>query len=317
MNTKIVYVLVSDKSDYYVEMLQLSLYSLRLFHPNDIVEVVMDEKTHARLVKQKAHVLTDIKPIVIDIPKEYSLMQQSRYLKTRLREIIDGDFLYLDTDTVIAGPLGEVDGFSGDIAAVWDNHDGEFFIDQSEPKGWARQFPVKRFNAGVLYVKDTPTAHRFFQQWHENWKYCVSEGCSFDQPGFRKAFAESGIPIQQLSGVWNCQVNRATCAPYVTEAKVFHYQRAGFYVSKICREIRKKGTVLGLAAALAENPYQYFCGQTYYMTRMESSSLDSLRKTQYDYPGFFSFLVKLAGLYRSIVTGLSTLKQKIVALIKP
>ena len=47
MNTKVVYVLVSNKNDYYVEMLQLSLYSLRIFHPDDIVEVVMDEKTYS------------------------------------------------------------------------------------------------------------------------------------------------------------------------------------------------------------------------------------------------------------------------------
>ena len=124
MNTKVVYVLVSNKNDYYVEMLQLSLYSLRIFHPDDIVEVVMDEKTYSRLVKQKHRLLADVKPIVVEIPKEYSLMQRSRYLKTRLREIIVGDFLYLDTDTVVAGPLGEVDHFSGVIAAVWDNHDG-------------------------------------------------------------------------------------------------------------------------------------------------------------------------------------------------
>ena len=38
MRTKIVYVLVSQETDYYYEMLQLSLYSLRLYHPNDVVE---------------------------------------------------------------------------------------------------------------------------------------------------------------------------------------------------------------------------------------------------------------------------------------
>ena len=121
MNTKVVYVLVSNKNDYYVEMLQLSLYSLRMFHPEDIVEVVMDEKTYSRLVKQRHRLLVDVKPIVVEIPTEYSLMQRSRYLKTRLREIIVGDFLYLDTDTVIADSLAAIDDFQWDMAAVLDN----------------------------------------------------------------------------------------------------------------------------------------------------------------------------------------------------
>ena len=294
MITKVVYVLVSSKNDYYVEMLQLSLYSLRIFHPDDIVEVVMDEKTYSRLVKQKHRLLADVKPIVVEIPKEYSLMQRSRYLKTRLREIIVGDFLYLDTDTVVAGPLGEVDHFSGVIAAVWDNHDGEFFIDQSEPKGWAEQFPVKRFNAGVLYVKDTSTALRFFQQWHENWKYCVSEGCSFDQPGFRKAYAESGIEIEQMSGIWNCQVTRATSAPFIDDAKVLHYQRAGAVISIFGHSIRKKGKVCDDAASFVKNARYFFSGHNLYLTTLEYEALDSVRYTLFNYPRFFRFMSSLS-----------------------
>lgn len=52
MNTKIVYV-VRRKSDYYVEMLRLSLASLRLYHPNDSVEIVMDDETYLFLTKKE------------------------------------------------------------------------------------------------------------------------------------------------------------------------------------------------------------------------------------------------------------------------
>lgn len=318
MKTKIVYVLVSNKNDYYVEMLLLSLYSLRLYHPNDEVEVVMDEKTYSRLVKQKTLLFTDVKPIVIDIPKEYSLLQRSRYLKTNLREIIVGDFIYLDTDTVIADSLTAIDDFQWDMAAVLDNHDGKISDAQikSEPDNWVSLYPRGQFNCGVLFVKDTPDSHRFFKLWHENWKYCVSKGCSFDQPAHRKTVGDFRVPFHELNGQWNCQVNLATSIENQKDAIIYHYKRAGYYVSKICHDIRKRGRVFGPSAALAENPRLYLCGQMYYMTKMEYSSLTSLRTTQYDYPVFFSFLVKLAGLYSFLVTRLSIQKQKAVALIK-
>lgn len=318
MKTKIVYVLVSNKNDYYVEMLLLSLYSLRLYHPNDKVEVVMDDMTYYRLVKQKSLLLSDVKPIVVDIPQEYTQMQRSRYLKTRLREVISGDFIYLDTDTVIADSLMEIDSFRWEMAAVLDNHDGKItkWQIQSEPKNWANLYPFSQYNCGILYVKDTPGSHRFFCIWHENWKYCISKGCCFDQPAHRKTVSDTGASIHELNGRWNCQVNTAESIKNQKDALIYHYKRAGFYVSRICREIRKKGKVTGIAAALAENPHQYLCGQTFYITKMEYSSLDSLRKTQYDYPGFFFFLVNMAGLYRALVTGLTIQKQKIAALIK-
>ena len=245
-------------------------------------------------------------------------MQRSRYLKTSLREIIVGDFFYLDTDTVIADSLAAIDDFQWDMAAVLDNHDGKISDAQikSEPDNWVSLYPGRQFNCGVLFVKDTPDSRRFFKLWHENWKFSVSNGCSFDQPAHRKTIGDTRSPIHELSGQWNCQVNLATSIENQKDAIIFHYKRAGFYVSKICREIRQKGKILDLAAALAENPRQYFCGQTYYITKMEYSSMVSLRKTQYDYPGMYSFLVNMAGMYRSIVTRLSIQKHKIVALIK-
>ena len=318
MITKIVYVLVCSKDDYFAEMLRLSLYSLRLYHPEVSVEVLMDEDSFFRLEKQMSPLLTEAKPIIVRIPNEYSLMQRSRYLKTRLRDLISGDFLYLDTDTVIGGSLEAVDTFPWDVAAVLDNHDGTLSDAQlnTEPDNWSVLFPDKQFNSGVLYVKETLVSHRLFHQWHENWKYSVSKNCYYDQPALRKAISDTDIRIHELRGQWNCQVNRPSSIDYQKDALVFHYQRAGFYVSRICRDIKKRRHVDGQAASLAESPHQYFSGQLCYMTQMEFSSLDALRETQYDYPDFFLSLTKEARLYRRIVSSLSGLKHKVLNLMK-
>lgn len=319
MKTKIVYVLVSNRNDYYTEMLQLSLYSLRLYHPHDVVEIVMDEDTHRRLMKRRSPLLTEANPIIVNVPDCYSSVQRSRYLKTSLREILSGDFLFIDTDTVIGGSLRAIEeGLNESIAAVLDNHDGEIVEVQRliEPKNWSVLYPVKQFNSGVFYVRDTAEAHRFFLQWHENWKYCVSNGCNYDQPGLRKALQETDIHIEELSGIWNCQVSRPSSMEFQKDAVIMHYQRAGFFVSKVCREIRKAGKVCGEAEALAKSPRIYFSGQTLFLTQMEFAALSSLRRTLFDHPRFFAFLSKLADRYSFIVAFLYNVKQRVVRLIK-
>jgi hypothetical protein len=261
----------------------------------------MDEDTHRRLIRENSPILKEAHPVVVPIPNGYSSTQRSRYLKTSLREIISGDFIFLDTDTVIAGPLGEVDSFQCDIAAVWESHNGEIFKKQTEPNDWEKLFSVKQFNTGVLYVKDTATTHLFFQQWHENWKYCVSRGCHFDQPGFRKAYAESGIEIEQMSGIWNCQVTRATSAPFIDDAKVLHYQRAGAVISIFGHFIRKKGKVCDDAASFVKNARYFFSGHNLYLTTLEYDALDSFRYTLFNYPRFFRFMSALSKAHSRLI----------------
>lgn len=50
MKTKIVYVLVSDEKDLYLEQAWLSVYSLRLHNPTAYVVVLMDDNTERSLV---------------------------------------------------------------------------------------------------------------------------------------------------------------------------------------------------------------------------------------------------------------------------
>jgi len=39
------------------------------------------------------------------VPEELNQVQRSRYLKTTLRSILTGDYLFVDTDTVFASLL--------------------------------------------------------------------------------------------------------------------------------------------------------------------------------------------------------------------
>ena len=314
MNTKIVYVLVSRKSDYYVEMLRLSLASLRLYHPNDPVEIVMDDETYLFLTKKKSSLLQDAKAVVVNIPGKYSLTQRSRFLKTKLREFISGDFLFLDTDTVICGKLDDADLFDGDVCAVLDNHHGgplEYQLG-SYPDEWKFLAGSRQFNGGVLYAKDNPKAKRFFDQWFDYWDYSASLGCPFDQPALRKATSDSGWDITELSGIWNCQISRATSIEYQADAKIMHYQRSAYFVSYICKRIRRTGLKGKDIEHVLLSPKTAFKTNTLLLAEAESSAIAPLRYTLHNYPAFYCFLSNLAILHRLTTERLVRLKNRLL-----
>ena len=311
MRTKIVYVLVSQETDYYYEMLLLSLYSLRLHHPKGDaeVEVVMDEDTYQRLVDKKAAVLDDVTPIIVSIPPQYTKIQRSRYLKTRLRHIVSGDFLYIDLDTFICESLEDIDNIKGAIGIVLENHgNANHHEDPYYPKEWEYLLKAKHFNGGVLYVKDKEEAKSFFEQWHNNWLLCLKKGCVFDQPGLRKTVLESGVLVEELNGVWNCQISRETSREYEHKAKILHYQRNAFLVT-ICKKTRKTGKIKDEIEEWVKSPRNAFSRNRTYISQAEFQALEPMRFMLINYPCAYSKLITISYMYRKAIKSLTKIKH--------
>lgn len=123
MKTKIVYVVTSDETDVYLEQTLLSVFSLRKHNPNAFVELVVDQDTNATIAGKRGEILKYIdNKVVVNVPKEYNKKEASRYLKTNVREYVSGDYLFIDSDSIITDKLDEIDLFDGDIGAVINNH---------------------------------------------------------------------------------------------------------------------------------------------------------------------------------------------------
>jgi len=167
MKTKIVYILVSDTSDYYYEQTLLSVTSARMWNPDAEIIVVADDKTNATLVGTRT-ALMDVanKKVVVDFPKEINKKRRSRFLKTSLRNHIEGDFLFIDSDTVVCQSLEEIDSFRGEMGAVLDAHSStrndSIILERINLLGGEYTPGDSYYNSGVLYVKDTPKTHAFF-----------------------------------------------------------------------------------------------------------------------------------------------------------
>lgn len=235
MRTKVVYVVASLDDDVYMEQAIVSAWSARHYNPGCRIEMVCDQDTAATLdagVRAAYKSLFD-RIHVREFRSEQSMMERSRWMKTCLRQIIEGDYLYLDTDTVVCADLSYVDDFSFDIGMVLDCN-CEFR--QSLVSEWVVPAMQKMygmdvseetmyFNSGVAFVRDCQMTRDFYRAWNEMWIYSMRRFRMIkDQQPLMKTNIDKGYVIKELPGYMNCQV--AESIQYLHTAHVVHFLNA-------------------------------------------------------------------------------------------
>ncbi len=276
MKTQIVYTLISSEKDYFLEELWVSLYSLRLFHPEVKVNVLVDKETkdYMQRFPKLCDMISEI--VVVPVPENYNAKQRSRVIKTTVRNVIDGAYLFIDTDTVICKPLDEIDELTCDIAAVPDGHlplselmfsptesiRGIFGVDISDSEYW--------FNSGVMYVADNEKTRAFYRSWNKNWTFsCFQKGQSQDQPALSVTNKDFGDLVSKLDDVYNAQV--AMSLKYFADAAIVHWWHMDFienqdyssYFSlQIYKEVKEKGGLTPHVEELVRNCKQSFVSPT-------------------------------------------------------
>ena len=255
MQSKIVYTLVSDNSDTYLEQALLSVYSLRLHNPRAIVELVVDQFTAKTIVDKRKEIKKYITDIVeIGVPEELTKVQRSRFLKTNLRKYIKGDYLFIDCDTVICGRLDDIDAYKGEIGMVADINGNLLLKDQSvidrcHQAGFMDVKDKPYFNSGVIFSRDTESSYRLYEEWYKLWQLSNENGVSYDQPALCRANQNLNYPIQEMSGVWNCQFKYSNGYKYMKNAKVLHYYsnngvgKRPYAQDRIFEYIKEKGMI--------------------------------------------------------------------------
>ncbi|WP_288911299.1 glycosyltransferase [uncultured Bacteroides sp.] len=230
MKTKIVYSVVSNEKDIYLEQTLVSIYSLLLHNQGATIILVIDKETDSSIKGKRKEILKYVsEKVVIDVPNKYSKKQRSRYIKTSLRQYINGDYLFIDSDTIITSSLAEIDGFTASIAAVKDRH---FDINNHRCLNDIRRYASiinwkmsdhdrAYFNSGVFYVKDNDETHAFYECWHKYWMEGCEKGVDVDQPSLGKTNSYYNL-IKELDGIWNCQI-LVNGLPFLYNAKILHY----------------------------------------------------------------------------------------------
>lgn len=215
MKTKLVYVLTCAPDAMYIEQALISIWSARYHNPNAYIVLLVDDKTNELFISKRSEVLEYVtKKIVVPFSDPTaSMMYRSRYIKTKVRELVEGDLLFVDSDTVINHSLEDIDQLSFDVAAVPESNlpIEEFhpllfqpMNETAQKIGWNLAGEEYYFSSGVIYVKDTPKTHQLFQLWHLYWQMGLEKEVCIDQPSLAKANIECGHIINLIDNRWNC-----------------------------------------------------------------------------------------------------------------
>lgn len=234
---KYVYVLVSGDSDCYAEQTYISMYSLRRFNPGCRIVLATDESTLKSMDGRCAGIkdFAD-ETVLFEVPGNYTLLQRSRHIKTSIRRMIAGDFLYLDCDTLVLGPLDELEGLAGDVLAVRIQDRDRRPSDKAD--GMLRAYNCATgaepddnhgisdyYNGGVILARDTRGAHLLFDAWHRLWtESSVRYGFHKDQCALWIANKQNDNIMQAMDGKYNLQaICPNTALRYLDDCRIFHY----------------------------------------------------------------------------------------------
>ena len=254
MKTKLVYVLTCAPEATYIEQALISIWSARYHNPEAHIVLLVDDLSNQLLVGKRTEVLEYVTEKVV-IPFEdanATMMYRSRWIKTQVRQLVKGDLLFVDCDTIVNHSLGELDAFRCEVGAVCESNlpiadfcDGlrQPFCDNAKTLGWNPNKEKYYFSSGVIYAKDCTSVRELFTKWHDNWLDSTTKGINIDQPSLAKANIECGHIIKRIDDKWNCIM--FTYPRWAKDAYILHfaaYRNMSFLFSKrVLKYIKENG----------------------------------------------------------------------------
>lgn len=254
MRTKLVYVLTCAPEATYIEQALVAVWSARHHNPDAHIMLMVDDKTDALLTGKRGEILNYISEKIVVPFEDESLtpMYRSRWIKTQVRQLIKGDFLFVDSDTICQRPLNDIDDFDYEVGAVLESHlpvsefcDALHRSAQNANEIIGVDIDVEQlyFSSGVLLVRDTKKTHKLYDLWHQFWKEGNDIGLKIDQPSLAKANREVGHIIKQIPDTYNCIL--FTRPIFIRDAHILHiaaYRNPSFLFTKqVLDYVRENG----------------------------------------------------------------------------
>lgn len=227
MSLKIVYAVTSSGKDAYSVMTRISVASVRLFCPDARVMVACDQESGLAMEQTRDPLLNEVNEVMEVRTPAGNASYRNRHVKTRLRTLVEGEFLFMDSDTIVRGDLSALAGIEADIAAA-PNHSANCFAEQiwDEDRAYLdiMDWAVAKtyYNGGFIFYRDTAAARALGFEWHDRWAAGFTQtGRANDQPALNASIAALNIRVEELPHRYNAQftMNRSAAS----EALVWHY----------------------------------------------------------------------------------------------
>lgn len=284
MKTKLVYVLTCAPEGNYIEQALLAIWSARRHNPSAQIILFVDDVTDNVMSEGRDEILKYVsEKVVIPFDADKTMVYRSRWIKTSVRKLVDGDFLFVDCDTVTTRSLDEMDSLKCRMGAVPDSHlpvhaFGKALMKSSKvkvaPVGIDLDAEEYYFSSGVLYVKDLPESHALYEKWHAVWQEGVEKGVNIDQPSLAKANIEAGHLIERIDDRFNCVIY--TQPDFAKDASILHFtafRNPSWLFSKRVLDIIRKEGLQDWMKPFILNPVSTYIPFRYTVSRMSFNEL--------------------------------------------
>ena len=233
MNTKLVYVLTCAPEKYYIEQALIAVFSARHWNPDAHIVLIVDDLTNQLFEGNRAEILNYLSEKIVVPFNDVSLtpMYRSRWIKTSVRKLVKGDFIFVDCDTIVCKDLSDIDDFDCKVGAVLESH----LLVEDYCDSLRRKALTVNARIGVDLDKE--------KEYFSSGVLCEAIGLPIDQPSLAKANRECGHLIKRIPDTFNCIL--FTRNSFVEKAHILHvtaFRNPSFlFTEKVFKCIKENG----------------------------------------------------------------------------
>lgn len=232
-------------------MAHVAILTLKLVHPNAQITLLADIPTKRLIDRAYPALRKDLHDLVAVDTGLDDAPASSRYLKTRMRDLLDGDLLFLDIDTLVLRKLNPLWEHDAVISGVHDDNTlGGHFDDRLthgfRDLGWpAPKEPY--LNSGVMFWRDDEQGRRLGGAWHRFWLESREVMGDTDQPALHRAMVETDAKLKLLPQDYNQKVRDTP--GILKKPAVLHYETYSALnhrhtlINHLMRQLAESGTI--------------------------------------------------------------------------
>lgn len=214
MSYSIVYIVNSNGRDEHADMALASMISVRISNPDLRIVMLCDEISANNIREKKLSLLEVCNELIPIATPEGSGAFKNRWIKTQLPRFVQGDMLYLDSDTLVRLPFGKLPEMVKEVGMVANHNEsaiaGQFWDEDRavfRKMDWTIPLINRYYNGGVIFIKECSASRQFFECWHDLWSKSLKfTGRVRDQPSLNQALVISHVKISELPTCFNAQI---------------------------------------------------------------------------------------------------------------
>ena len=248
---QVCYVVVSTGWDRHSQMAWVSAHAVRHQEPGARIIMIVEGTSVGADDEMKRRFAPVADLVIAKRANASTAVAKSRFHKIVLRDYVDGDLLYCDSDTLAVAPFADVLKCKGDVGAVTDFNfplsKGWFPRDVEQPfrqLGWDYPLPYQ-VNAGVIFMRDTPAVHTLSREWLARFQASTALPHVWDQVTFNSALFATKVPHEVLPHGYNAMVVKRNYR--FRSARILHFfgsavEQRGTLMEHLMHHLQQTGT---------------------------------------------------------------------------